>query len=120
MPPPDPNVDLEEDYASEEDSDFAPEDAPANESSPSDDEEDADENREKADLGKRKRTAPDAEAEEAGFENSGDEVIIGKGRKRQKKSKAKEATAGDNEDAEDGPLVKTRSMRAAKYESPLR
>ncbi|KAK0623016.1 bucentaur or craniofacial development-domain-containing protein [Immersiella caudata] len=103
-------MDLDKDYASEEDSDFAPEDAPANESSPSDDEEEADDG--KAGTAKRKRSVAEAEAEDAGFENSGDEAIIDKGKKRTKKSKSKEVAA--DEDGDDGPLIKTRSMRAAE------
>ncbi|KAK0646146.1 bucentaur or craniofacial development-domain-containing protein [Cercophora newfieldiana] len=112
MVPPDPDMDLEEDYASEEDSDFAPEDAPANESSPSDDEEEEGDS-EKPTSGKRKRSAPEPEAEDAGFENSGDEAIIDKGKKRQKKPKGKTPAVGDEEE-NDGPLIKTRSMRAVE------
>ncbi|KAK4443924.1 swr complex subunit [Podospora aff. communis PSN243] len=109
MAPPDPDMEVDEDYASEEDSDFAPEDAPANESSPSDDD---DEGVEKTAPGKRKRAAPEPEAEDAGFENSGDEAIIDKGKKRTKKSKSKEAAG--NDDGDEGPLIKTRSMRAVE------
>jgi hypothetical protein len=111
MAPPDSGMDVDEDYTSEEDSDFAPEDAPANESSPSDDEDEGDE--EAAAQRKRKRAAPEPEAEDAGFENSGDEAIIDKGKKRAKKPKAKEAAV--DEDGDDGPLIKTRSMRAVEY-----
>jgi len=111
MAPPEPDMDLEDSYASEEDSDFAPEDAPAKESSPSDD--DDEENGEKPIPEKRKRAAPEAEAEDAGFENSGDEAIIDKGKKRQKRPKAKQAAGLDGDDS---PLIKTRSMRAVEYD----
>ncbi|KAK1827527.1 hypothetical protein QBC39DRAFT_375524 [Podospora conica] len=53
-------------------------------------------------------------AEDAGFENSGDEAITEKGKKRRKKDK----TADVVPDADEGPLVKTRSMRAVEY-APL-
>ena len=119
MAPHDPHLELEEDYASEEDSDFAPEDAPANEVS-SDDENDENDNEavdgEKPVPGKRKRPAPaNPEAEDIGFENSGDEAIVEKGKKRQKKSKSKHVAANaDDEDGEDRILIKTRSMRAVE------
>ncbi|KAL2128857.1 hypothetical protein VTI74DRAFT_8562 [Chaetomium olivicolor] len=105
-----PELTHEEDYASEEDSDFAPDDAPAEESSVSDDDEETDS--QKPESGKRKRDGD--EADDAGFENSGDEAIIEKGRKRQKKAKRK-----DNEDEDEGGeggLIKTRRMRAAEKE----
>ncbi|KAK3357580.1 bucentaur or craniofacial development-domain-containing protein [Lasiosphaeria hispida] len=101
---------IEEDYASEEDSDFAPEDAPDNELLLSDDDE-ADSEKPPT-PGKRKRSATDKEAEDAGFENSGDEAIIEKGRKKRKKSKTKDV-AEDDEGGEGG-LIKTRSMRAVE------
>jgi len=119
MAPHDPHLEPEEDYASEEDSDFAPEDAPANEVS-SDDENDENDNEavdgEKPVPGKRKRPAPaNPEAEDIGFENSGDEAIVEKGKKRQKKSKSKHVAANaDDEDGEDRILIKTRSMRAVE------
>jgi hypothetical protein len=112
MPPPNQGIDDEEDYASEEDSDFALDDAPANDSSPSDDDDDDDEaNTESKPSTGRKRPAPDTEADDAGFENSGDEAIIEKGKKRRKKDK----TADVAPDADNGPLIKTRSMRAVEY-----
>ena len=117
MPPPNPAIDEEEDYASEEDSDFALDDAPANDSSPSDDDDDDDDEtntESKPVSADRKRPAPDTEAEDAGFENSGDEAIIEKGKKRRKKDK----TADVAPDADEGPLIKTRSMRAVEYAPP--
>lgn len=112
MPPADAIIDPEEDYASEEDSDFAPEDAPANESAASDNEDSGDD---KAAPGKQKRQLAEAEAEDAGFENSGDEAVIDKGKKRRKKGKGKDDAAIDDDEA-DGPLIKTRSMRAVEYD----
>ncbi|KAK5664019.1 hypothetical protein OQA88_233 [Cercophora sp. LCS_1] len=110
MPPADAILDPEEEYASEEDSDFTPEDVPANESSVSDDEDSADD---KPAPGKRKRPVAEPEAEDAGFENSGDEAIIDKGKKRRKRGKGKDGAANDDDEAE-GPLIKTRSMRATE------
>lgn len=108
----------DEDYASEEDSDFAPDDAPAEGSSVSDnDDDDQAEATENATQPKRKRPAVADGAEEAGFENSGDEAIIEKGKKRQKKSKRKDVGADEDEGGEGG-LVKTRRMRAAEYAVP--
>jgi hypothetical protein len=102
----------DEDYLSEEDSDFAPDDAPAEESSVSDDDEPAD--AESPAQGKRKRQGAEDGAEDAGFENSGDEAIIEKGKRRQKKAKRKDGEADEDEGGEGG-LIKTRRMRAAEY-----
>ncbi|RKU48090.1 swr complex subunit [Coniochaeta pulveracea] len=101
--PPDPVPDQEDDYVSSEDSDFAPEDAPEREVTPSDDDDQA----QGAPTVKRKRQAGDTEAEDAGFENSGDEAIIGKGKKRLKRSKKI-----DEDEGGEGGLIKTRSQRA--------
>ena len=103
-----PELDHEEDYVSEEDSDFAPEDGVEQDLSASEDDVPD------AAKPKPKRQAGDRAAEDAGFDNSGDEGIIEKGKKRQKKAKAKDRTAGEDEGGEGG-LVKTRSMRAAEY-----
>ncbi|KAK3375255.1 bucentaur or craniofacial development-domain-containing protein [Podospora didyma] len=102
----------DEDYASEEDSDFAVDDVPGEDSSVSDGEGPAESEKE-ATPAKRKRQAGDVEveAEDAGFGNSGDEAIIQKGKKRRKKSKAKDGPTIDDEGGEGG-LIKTRSMRA--------
>jgi len=115
MTPEDPPHD--EDYASEEDSDFALDDAPAEESSVSDDEEGEVDGADTSGAGKRKRQGEDAADDGAGFENSGDEAIIEKGKRRQKKSKKKDGEADDDEGGEGG-LIKTRRMRAAEYASP--
>ncbi|KAK1586012.1 bucentaur or craniofacial development-domain-containing protein [Colletotrichum navitas] len=120
---PDPIVDDEE-YESSQDSDFAPEDAIAADgaSEASDSETDGEDAAAAATkLAKRKRDADGGEAEDAGFENSGDEALIKKAnKKRRRKTKdadaaAAAAAAPDEEDeGGDGGLVKTRSMRAAE------
>lgn len=107
--PPEPVHD--EDYVSEEDSDFALDDGAAEDSAVSDDDDAADS--EKPSAEKRKQQGEDG-AEEAGFENSGDEAIIEKGKKRQKKAKRKGDEADEDEGGEGG-LIKTRRMRAAEY-----
>lgn len=106
----------DEDYASSEDSDFAPDNAPAQTSEQSsDDESDADEStvketrKAKTKATKRRRGQVE-EAEDAGFENSGDEAIIEKGLKKQRKKKGKGIE--DDDEGGEGGLVKTRSMRA--------
>ncbi|GAB1320666.1 swr complex subunit [Madurella fahalii] len=105
-------LDHEEDYVSEEDSDFAPENAPA-EDSVSDDDEAA--NVKKETPGKRKLDASDVGAEDdVDFENSGDEAIIEKGKKRRKKPKKKDGADEDEDDGGEGGMVKTRSMRAVE------
>lgn len=121
--PPEPVIDDEE-YASSEDSDFAPDDAPeqevegAGDDDSSADDADADDHQpNKAATAdalsrKRKHAGDEKDAEDAGFENSGDEAIIEKGRKRRKKGKASQR---DNDDeGGEGGLIKTRSMRAVE------
>lgn len=124
--PPDTILDQEEDYASSEDSDFAPEDAGAEEresnQSEAEDDASADQPAASAVRRKRKQAGDDgAEAEYAGVENSGDEAIIGKGKKRLKRA-AGRGLAEDEEGGGEGGLIKTRAQRAAekvekKYES---
>ncbi|KAI0165773.1 bucentaur or craniofacial development-domain-containing protein [Xylariaceae sp. FL1272] len=96
---------MDEDYASEEDSDFLPDAAPADAASESESEPDD------GQPSTVPRTATpkqnDAEAAHGDFENSGDEAIIQKGKTRQKKSKRL-----DGDDGGEGGLVKTRSQRA--------
>ncbi|KAK3340215.1 SWR1-complex protein 5 [Neurospora tetraspora] len=106
---------LAEDYASEEDSDFAPEAAEAAEESSvsDDDDEEAGDDAEKSKPEKRKRATVD-EVEDAGYDNSGDEAIIKRGEKRQKKAKAKDVA--DDEETGEGGLIKTRSQRAVEKE----
>jgi hypothetical protein len=107
-----PEIDQEEDYVSEEDTDFAPDDAPAEDSSASDDDEEAE--ADKPSPAKRKRQSGDNDVEDAGFENSGDEAIIEKGKKRQKKPRRKDGAEAE-EDTGEGGLIKTRRMRAVEY-----
>ncbi|KAI0480882.1 bucentaur or craniofacial development-domain-containing protein [Xylariaceae sp. FL0804] len=101
---------LDEQYASEEDSDFAPDVAPAEAASgDSESEDDADQ----PPRGSKRRRADNAPADED-FENSGDEAIIQRGKKkRQKKAKRKDGEAEDDDGGEGG-LIKTRSMRAVE------
>ncbi|KAK6080380.1 SWR1-complex protein 5 [Seiridium cupressi] len=105
---------LDEDYASEEDSDFAlDETAAAGDASEASGSEDESETVAQT-TAKRKRAATD-NAEDEGYDNSGDEAIITKGKKRQKKkTKGKDGAGFDDVDDEggEGGLVKTRSMRA--------
>jgi hypothetical protein len=92
-------------YASSEDSDFAPDDAPGATSDQSDDEEDG--TRDK----KRKQSEPDQDAQDEGYDNSGDEAIISKGNKRRKRAVEKGRPVDDDEGGEGG-LIKTRAQRA--------
>ncbi|KAG7131641.1 SWR1-complex protein 5 like [Verticillium longisporum] len=115
--PPDPRpIDGEDDYESSQDSDFAPEDeaALAHDDSGGSDADDADA------ATKRKRPAAAGdEAEDAGFENSGDEAIVKKGNKKKKRRKEQNGIAADkdgDEEGGEGGLVKTRSMRAQEKE----
>ncbi|KAI0386101.1 BCNT-domain-containing protein [Hypomontagnella monticulosa] len=97
---------IDEEYASDEDSDFAPDAAPAagdSEASESEDEVDL------IAVPTKKRSA-ETNADD-GFGNSGDEAIIQKGKKRRKRDKQKDGDAQDDEGGEGG-LIKTRSMRA--------
>ncbi|RYP47796.1 hypothetical protein DL768_006205 [Monosporascus sp. mg162] len=107
--PPEPAVD--EDYASDEDSDFAPDAAPA--AGASDASESEDESDQPGATGRRRKRPADDDAADDGFENSGDEAIIQKGKKRQKKARRKDDAVEDDE-AEEGGLIKTRSMRATE------
>ncbi|KAK9779617.1 putative Bucentaur or craniofacial development-domain-containing protein [Seiridium cardinale] len=108
---------LDEDYASEEDSDFALDEtaaaAAAGDASEASGSEDESETVAQT-TAKRKRATTD-NAEDEGYDNSGDEAIITKGKKRQKKkAKGKDGAGLDDIDDEggEGGLVKTRSMRA--------
>jgi hypothetical protein len=104
--PPTALVDDDEHYASSEDSDFAPDDAPANAS-------DQSESDDEAALPDAKRApAKSKDAADAGYDNSGDEAIIERGKKRKKKS-AHDALDADG--GGEGGLIKTRSQRAAEY-----
>lgn len=112
---------IDDEYASEDDSDFALDDAaPRDASDASDSEEDSEQTAAATAAAqpsaKRKRAAGD-DAEDDGYDNSGDEAIISKGKKKQKKrnkgNKDDAAAAADDDDeGGEGGLVKTRSMRA--------
>lgn len=123
MPPP-ADVPDDEDYASSEDPDFAPEEVPINDSSDSSDSEpetvkDAGQKKQKTSRSKpakRKRNAEEDEGDGAvGFENSGDEGLIREGKKALKRRRKK---GEDSDDGGEGGLVKTRSQRALEYVSP--
>jgi hypothetical protein len=114
---------IDEDYASEDDSDFALDDAngarDASDASDSENDDDNDGEPAAAAHTKRKRAPKDdGGAEDDGYDNSGDEAIISKGKKRQKKKdKGKDgatvaAAADEDDEGGEGGLVKTRSMRA--------
>lgn len=107
--PPDPLTDDEEQYASADDSDFAPEDGPQAGSGDSDSEDDA-----AGPAQDKQERAPDAGAEADGYNNSGDEAIIEKGKKKRKRAKGKDFNADEDEGGEGG-LIKTRRQRAAEY-----
>ncbi|KAG6104486.1 hypothetical protein E4U13_008348 [Claviceps humidiphila] len=112
--PPDPLADDDEQYASSQDSDFAPDAAPevASDASDSDDA--------PAD-GPLKRKHAEAVAgpsdrEDHGYDNSGDEAIIGKGRKRRRRAQERGQLVDEDEEGGSGGLVKTRAQRAAEKE----
>ncbi|KAK6198404.1 hypothetical protein LQW54_010298 [Pestalotiopsis sp. IQ-011] len=108
---------IDDEYASEDDSDFALDDAAPRGASDASESEDGDEQAAAAAAqpsAKRKRAAGDDGADDDGYDNSGDEAIISKGKKKQKKrSKAgKDDAPHDEDEGGEGGLVKTRSMRA--------
>ena len=92
-------------YASSEDSDFAPNDA-VDASSDS-----GNEVTQKESHKPQPGAVDDAGA--ADYDNSGDEAIIERGKKRRRRNKAKGPGADDDDDAEGG-LIKTRRQRAAE------
>ncbi|CAK7268849.1 swr complex subunit [Sporothrix epigloea] len=95
----------DENYASSEDSDFAPDDAPTVASVVDSDSEDDTTARPAARRAAAKEE--DKEADDAGFQNSGDEAIISKGKKRQRRH-----GESDVEDGGGRGFVKTRHQRA--------
>ncbi|TDZ68309.1 SWR1-complex protein 5 [Colletotrichum trifolii] len=115
--PPDPVIDDEE-YESSLDSDFAPDDdaAAAGADSEAEDSDSEAEAQAEAASSKRKRDATAEEADDAGFENSGDEALIKKAKKKRKKTKGGDGEAAADDEGGEGGLVKTRSMRAAEKE----
>ncbi|KAL7627044.1 swr complex subunit [Parahypoxylon ruwenzoriense] len=100
---------IDEDYASEEDSDFALDAVPVDGASDASESEDDDV--ELVIAPTRKRRA-DGDAGED-LQNSGDEAIVRKGKKRRKKDKRKDGDI-ENDEGGEGGLIKTRSMRAAE------
>ncbi|KAG5934216.1 hypothetical protein E4U60_004029 [Claviceps pazoutovae] len=112
---PDPLLaDGDEQYASSQDSDFAPDAAPEAASDASDSED--------APVdGPLKRTHAEAVAgpsdrEDHGYDNSGDEAIIGKGRKRRRRAQERGQLVDEDEEGGPGGLVKTRAQQAAEKE----
>ncbi|OAQ97678.1 hypothetical protein LLEC1_01913 [Akanthomyces lecanii] len=105
----DPLTDEDEQYDSANDSDFAPDGEP-NIVSSEDEGEEGEEGR------KRKKSRKDATDKSAiadddvDYENSGDEAIITKGKKKLKKSKDADDDGGE------GGLIKTRAQRAVEKE----
>jgi hypothetical protein len=109
----------DDDYVSEEDSDFALDDAPVEDSSVSDDDDEVAADAQKPATAKPKQRAEDG-ADDAGFENSGDEAIIEKGKSRQRKANRKGVEVDEDEDeGGEGGFVKTRRMRAVEYVAQL-
>lgn len=102
-------ADPDDQYISSEDSDFAPDEDGVRDASPEDPDDD---DVEDTGATKRKRAFGEDEADDAGFENSGDEAIIQKANsKRRRKGKGLEAEQ-DEEGGGQGRLIKTRSQRA--------
>lgn len=119
-----PLVDYEDDsdYASAEDDDFNPDadaDAPTAQASASEASDSEDDltpitaieiDPENPTKRKRAKINTGEEAEDVGFENSGDEAIIGKGLKKAKRRKRKGQES--EEDGGEGGFVRTRRMAA--------
>lgn len=101
----DPALEEDDQYASSEDSDFAPDVVPA---AASDSEDEADEPASKRHPAKGNEDG----ADDAGYHNSGDEAIIEKGRKRRRR--AQDKGVDEYEEGGEGGLVKTRRQRAAE------
>lgn len=112
--------DEEENYVSSEDEDFNPEKTDARPKASSSSEADSEDDSKQITVAKPKRRPkqkPDTEAEDLGFENSGDEGIIKAGakeaRKRKRKRKDTDGDAEVRDSGGEGGFVQTRSMRAA-------
>ena len=107
-PDPPPNDDT---YISEEDEDFNPDAVQADDNISSASEADEEtivvKQKGKTTAKRQKGREKEDEAEDAGFENSGDEGIIRRGTKRKRKGLDDEYDSGG-----EGGFVKTRSMRA--------
>lgn len=109
----DSNIRSEDDYISSEDEDFDPTKAAAEakEDLSSDSEaEDGTTTTQAPKVGKPKQQAKSVHPEDLGFENSGDEATIRKGRKR----KRKDGKAEEDESGGEGGFVRTRGMRAVE------
>ena len=117
---PDPLPDDHEDYASSEDSDFAPDGGGGDDDDGMLSDSDSESS---SQVIPQKRRYPNPSANQhdrAGFDNSGDEAIISKGRKKRKMGNKEGSNANqggrDGGDAgcqkDNGPLIKTRSMKA--------
>lgn len=110
-------------YNESEDEDFDPDaaaadgDADGDASSDEEVEEESAATGRKPAKGKRQRAKKaDEEAEDIGFENSGDETVVKKGAKRRKK----QGEPDGDESGGEGGFVKTRRMRAAAAEEQSR
>ncbi|KAF2970263.1 hypothetical protein GQX73_g3276 [Xylaria multiplex] len=101
----------EDEYASEDDSDFAPTAAVAEDGSGSESELEPELNSDQPAGVTPKRRRTDTDTAEGDFENSGDETVIQKGIKRQRKAKRNNGPVEDDEGGEGG-LIKTRRQRA--------
>ncbi|KAM3506148.1 hypothetical protein MY10362_002534 [Beauveria mimosiformis] len=99
----------DEQYDSANDSDFAPDGEPNVVSSDDENDED-DEGRKRKKPSKENADDATAAEYDVVYENSGDEAIITKGKKRLKKAKNADDEGGD------GGLIKTRAQRAAEKE----
>ncbi|KAI1321857.1 bucentaur or craniofacial development-domain-containing protein [Xylariaceae sp. FL0255] len=102
---------IDEEYASEEDTDFDPDAAPAGDQSESESDNDDDGDKPKTTTATPKRKKTTDPPPEDDFDNSGDEAVITKGQKRHKKAKRADGHLDDDEGGEGG-LIKTRSQRA--------
>ncbi|KAK0389355.1 hypothetical protein NLU13_2930 [Sarocladium strictum] len=108
------SVDDDDQYASSEDSDFAPDAANAAASDASDTDGEPDQS---APTSKKQGASKSKAAgveEDAGYDNSGDEAIIERGRKRRKR--AQDKGVEDDDEGGEGGLIKTRRQRAAEQE----
>ena len=100
-------------YVSSEDEDFDPTTGDAERNGESSSESEANEESLNVKVSKGqnpKRGRTDGEAEDLGFENSGDEATIQKGKKRKRKDGGK----ADEDSGGEGGFVKTRRMRAVE------
>lgn len=103
------------DYKSSEDSDFDPTTggggADDDAASSASEAEDADSISKPTTGKKGKKRKGETEAEDLGFENSGDEATIRRGKKKKKRKGDEEV---EDEEGGEGGVVKTRSMRAVE------